>query len=103
MRGGQSASCICMCAESVFAVICGGDAVVQADAQADVQGSLPSRQRKRDKPNQWPWARTAAKLKLIDVKNRNPRQGRASPLTDVTGSGTYDGSIDGPEGPGTKN
>lgn len=89
---------------SVWAVACGADAVAQAlTCGVIVQGTLPSRQRKRDKPNQWPWARTAAKLKLIDVKNRNPRQRQASALTDVTGSGTFDGSIDGPEGPGTKN
>ena len=66
-----------------------------------MQGTLPSRQRKRDKPKQWPWARTAAKLKLIDVKN-NSQQRPGSVLSDVTGSGTFDNSLDGPEGPGTK-
>lgn len=65
---------------------------------------MPSRQRKRDKPNQWPWARTAAKLKLIDVKkNSRKRPTSKLPMGGISGgSGTFDDSIDGPEGPGTK-
>eukprot|EP00892_Ulva_mutabilis_P002658 jgi/Ulvmu1/12393/UM009_0039.1 len=80
------------------------NATVDLSRDEKHDGSMPSRQRKRDKPKQWPWARTAAKLKLIDVKN-NPRQrpgSKVPPLGSVSGSGTFDQSLDGPEGPGTK-